>query len=245
FARSDETATAEPRRSLSIGDRAPALNIELWVHDKDKRLQPATRFEENKVYVVEFWATWCRPCIAMMPHLAHLQSEYGYDKLRIIGVTIEPKEVVEPFLERRVPGMEEKTYGELTSNYSLTADPDRSVYDDYMSASGVFVLPAAFVIGKSGFVEWIGHSTQIDQPLEAIVRGTWDRDAFADEFQLKQAALAAIQRISQLRNAQRDAPDKVLASLDKELEGFRHVNLPEVQLLRVLRSEERRVGKKW
>ena len=74
-------AKAEAKKKLAVGDRAPALTVEKWVKG-----EPVTGFEKGKTYVVEFWATWCGPCIASMPHLSALQKEYK-DKVTIIGVT--------------------------------------------------------------------------------------------------------------------------------------------------------------
>jgi thiol-disulfide isomerase/thioredoxin len=47
--------------------------------------QPVTRFEPGHVYVVEFWATWCGPCAAAMPHLSELQKKYA-GRLTVVGV---------------------------------------------------------------------------------------------------------------------------------------------------------------
>ena len=56
---------------LQIGDAAPELKVEKWVKG-----DPVTTFEKGKVYVVEFWATWCPPCIKSIPHLTELQKQY-------------------------------------------------------------------------------------------------------------------------------------------------------------------------
>src|SRR6266568_1760611 len=60
-----------PAVSLKPGDLAPALTVTKWLQGR-----PVPKFEPGGVYVVEFWATWCGPCIAFMPHLAELQARY-------------------------------------------------------------------------------------------------------------------------------------------------------------------------
>ncbi|HVU64861.1 MAG TPA: TlpA disulfide reductase family protein [Phycisphaerales bacterium] len=67
-------------KRLIVGDPAPSLSIEKWIKG-----EPVTSFEKGKVYVVEFWATWCGPCKASMPHITDLQKQYK-GKVTFIGV---------------------------------------------------------------------------------------------------------------------------------------------------------------
>src|SRR4051794_38573860 len=48
---------------------------------------PLERFEKDKIYVIELWATWCRPCIEALPHLSDLESKFG-DKIIFIGQNV-------------------------------------------------------------------------------------------------------------------------------------------------------------
>ncbi|MGI9518841.1 MAG: redoxin domain-containing protein, partial [Pirellulaceae bacterium] len=178
--------TEQESEILTIGSVAPQLDIEHWVQDGKGKFQPVTKFEEGNVYMVEFWATWCGPCIASMPHLAELQNEYADQGLRIISVSDEDLETVEEFLERDVRDEEDMTYDDLTSNWSLTTDPDDSVSEDYMRAAGQDGIPTAFVVGKTGHIEWIGHPMEIDEPLEQVMNDEWDRETFAVKFRSQQ-----------------------------------------------------------
>jgi hypothetical protein len=49
----------------------------------------------------------------------------------------------------------------------------------YMRAAKQNGIPSAFIVGKDGKIEWIGHPMEMDQPLTKVVEDGWDRDAFA------------------------------------------------------------------
>jgi thiol-disulfide isomerase/thioredoxin len=184
-------ASARADDLLTIGSDAPALDVEHWVQNGEGKFGKVTKFEKDKVYVVEFWATWCGPCVASMPHIVETQKKYAEKGVQIVSISNEPKETVEEFLDRKVPRSEkEMTFRDLTKSYCLTTDPDGSVNESYMEAAGQNGIPCAFIVGKDGKIEWIGHPMQMDEPLKSVVEGKWDRKAFADEFKEQQEAEA-------------------------------------------------------
>lgn len=187
---------------LTIGSAAPALDVEYWIHQDLGKFPPVTKFEAGKVYVVEFWATWCGPCVASMPHLAELQTKLADKGVRIISISDEDLETVEAFLDRDVrqapdakPDDQVVTYRQLTSAYSLTTDPDQSSSRDYMEAAAQNGIPTAFIVGKDAKIEWIGHPVEMEGPLQAVLEGKWDREAIAAELKAQQEAEKAMQDI--------------------------------------------------
>src|SRR5882762_1884757 len=71
-----------PKREAGFkpGELAPPLQVSEWVKGA-----PTPQLEKGKVYLVEFWATWCGPCIGNIPHLNAMQKKYGSDGLVVIG----------------------------------------------------------------------------------------------------------------------------------------------------------------
>ena len=198
-ARADDAPASEPTaapKRLTIGDKAPDVDIEHWVKgvemDRRGNFTPLTTWEPGQVYLLEFWATWCPPCVGSMPHLSELQEKHAKDGLHVIGVSSESLPKVIEFLFKTYE-RDGKVQNDRT-HYTLTTDPDGSTHDSFFRAAGQTGIPCGFVIGKTGEVEWIGHPMQVDKVIEDVLAGTWDRTAYKAEFEEKR-------RIADLRAA--------------------------------------------
>ncbi|MEQ1906927.1 MAG: redoxin domain-containing protein [Pirellulaceae bacterium] len=212
------TANAANDELLTIGSKAPKLDIENWVSDGNGAFKKVTEFESGKVYVVEFWATWCGPCIASMPHLAETQKKYADKGVQLISVSDEDLDTVKEFLQGEVSGEGEAdgmTYAKLTSAYCLTADEDRSVHKDYMEAANQNGIPTCFIVGKDGVIEWIGHPMEMDKPLASVVNGNWDREVAKAEIIAEQKRNELMKQISLAMRA--GDTDKALQVIDDGL----------------------------
>lgn len=163
-AKAETTKQSKPAvATLKAGDAAPALSIEKWVKG-----DAITAFEKDRVYVVEFWATWCGPCIASMPHLTELQSEYASKGVRIIGVTTaDPSNTLDK-VEEMV-----KAKGDVMG-YTVAWDKGQGTKDAYMKAAAQRGIPTAFVIDGAGKIAYIGHPMTLDIVLDRVVSGKWN-----------------------------------------------------------------------
>ncbi len=167
---------------------AAALSGLEWVKG-----DPVESFKPGQAYVVEFWATWCPPCKASIPHLTELQAKYKDKKLTVIGVstdmavqtggviTKEAVDIVKPFVESMGDKM----------NYTVAVDSKQLASKNYMTAYGVQGIPAAFIVDGKGKIVWNGHpSGEMDEILELVLAGSYDPVAF----QKKKAEEAALQK---------------------------------------------------
>jgi thiol-disulfide isomerase/thioredoxin len=176
--------------------------------------EPVAQLDPGQVYVVEFWATWCGPCLAGMPHISELQTQYG-DAVRFIGVTREDEETVQGFLEEEQS--EGKTWKQVIT-YRLARDLDDATNMAYMQAAGQNGIPTAFIVGRDGVVEWIGHPMAIEQPLASIVAGDWDRAAAIAEFEQQQKLQEIQMELSRVVRAENW--DQALELLDQAQEAM-------------------------
>ena len=154
---------APPKITLRPGDRAPAISADTWINGS-----PIPRLDPGKVYIVEFWATWCGPCVKNIPHLNEIQKQYP--AVTVIGIAAsEPQSKfgtpdrreanVRAFIAQRGAGMA----------YRNAYDSRQVVYDAWMTASGNATIPKTFLVGADGKIAWIGQPEDLEGELMKVV----------------------------------------------------------------------------
>lgn len=197
-------------RPLGVGDAAPALYISEWV--KGKKVD---RFEPGKVYVVEFWATWCPPCKESIPHLTELQKKHK-GKLTIIGISGQDSNG-ENLAEVRqfVKNMGDKM------DYTVAFDEGRQTRRVWSEAARQRGIPHAFIVEQTGKIAWIGNplAPDFDSTVAEVVAGTFDMS--------KVIKAREIQEQLQLAMQAQDNP-KTLRLMDElyELDKKRFAGVP-------------------
>ncbi|MGC4014715.1 MAG: TlpA disulfide reductase family protein [Luteolibacter sp.] len=140
--------------ALKSGDPAPKIKVSAWAQGEEVK-----EFEGDKVYIVEFWATWCGPCIASIPHVNELQKKYQDKGLVVIGQNLgEDSKKVSDFVKQMSGKM----------GYRVTVD-DKSeggwMAKNWLTAAGQNGIPCAFVVNKKGNIAYIGHPMELKESL--------------------------------------------------------------------------------
>jgi thiol-disulfide isomerase/thioredoxin len=162
-------------QTLKVGDVAPPLKVGKWVQG-----EPVAGIEAGKVYVVEFWATWCGPCIETIPHLNKLSKQYP--DVVFIGQNVFERDEskVEPFIKKMGDQM---TYRVALDDKS--SDKNGAMATLWMKAADQKGIPTAFIVGKDTKIAWIGHPAEMDEPLKQIVEGTFKVGQVTEEQQFQ------------------------------------------------------------
>ena len=136
--------------TLKVGDKAPPLKPETWV----KPFEIAA-YETGKVYVIEFWATWCPTCRAAMPAIAKLARDHK--ELTIIAVASSERKPKKDDADTRLDTVRTfvKEHDDLMP-YPVLFDGARTMANAYIVPAGCVYLPTAFVIDASTTITFIG-----------------------------------------------------------------------------------------
>ncbi|MYD46356.1 MAG: TlpA family protein disulfide reductase [Gammaproteobacteria bacterium] len=115
---------------------------------------------ENEVVLVDFWASWCGPCIAAFPHLKEMYAEYAQNGFEIISVSLDStqEEWVEASEEHSLPWIDVGNIDE----------PGEGVVG---KAYGVITIPKSFLLDKSGC---INHRNLSTNELERVLKLEFD-----------------------------------------------------------------------
>jgi len=129
-----------------VGQALPKLSVQ-WLDKK-----PET---EGKPMIVEFWATWCPPCRASIPHLNEIYAKYKDKGLQIVGITDEDRAKIKKF-EKEVP-----------IEYAVGLDANGK----YAKPFGIQGIPHAVLVDKTGKVVWEGHPMSLkESQIEELLK---------------------------------------------------------------------------
>jgi peroxiredoxin len=126
-----DATPAEPAGKGEVGTQAPAFEL---ADLNGEKVSSSTL--TGKVVILDFWATWCPPCKAEVPHFVALQEKYGSQGLAIVGLSLDAGGAadVAPFAK------------EYKVNYTMLVGAD----DVAKAYGGINSIPTTFVIDRQG-----------------------------------------------------------------------------------------------
>ena len=139
-------------RTVAVGDSAPEFTV---TTDNGQRV--STSNFGGKLLVLNFWATWCPPCIEEIPSLNEFQRRFANSGVVVLGVSVDK---------------DEKAYRTFLSRAGLsfltTRDPDHKISAEY----GTFLYPETYLIDAKGKVvqKIISNADWNDERLVSYVK---------------------------------------------------------------------------
>jgi thiol-disulfide isomerase/thioredoxin len=140
---------------ISQDDRESIKNYEWYIENADGK---TVNFEnsEDKIILLNYWATWCAPCIAEMPDLQKLYGDYK-DKIDFYFVTSDSKDLVSAFLKKRnldIP------------IYYLLSEPPKGLQSQKLPTTFLINPEGEIVIKKTGAASW--NSASVRNTIDKI-----------------------------------------------------------------------------
>ena len=172
-------ATVGAMAEIEVGDPAPGFEAGRWVQG-----EPITQFETNRVYILEFWATWSGLSVEAIPPLNDLARKFENKGVVVIGQDVwDHDDAVAPFVNKMGAGM----------TYRVALDDKSSETDGFMALNwwkqrvNHHSIPITFIVNKNGRIAWIGRPVDLNaQLIEDIRTDKFDIAQFAKKHKKQQ-----------------------------------------------------------
>ena len=119
-------------RIIRVGDTAPDFKV---VTETGRTITPASF--GGKLLVLNFWASWCQPCLQEVPSLEVFQRQFGPEGVVVLGVSVDKNE---------------KLYHRFLDQFRVSFEVARDPSWDIAANYGTFQLPETYIIDSSGKV---------------------------------------------------------------------------------------------
>lgn len=112
---------------------------------------------DGKVVILNFWATWCPPCISETPMFVEMQEQYGAAGLQFVGIAIDSKDKVQDFVD---------TYG---VNYPTLIGEDEAIAIAKAYGNRYGALPYTVVIDRRGQINFTRRGEMTREMVENAI----------------------------------------------------------------------------
>jgi len=137
---------------LKVGDAPPALDFK--VYKSSKTIDWSSL--KNRVIVLEFWATWCSPCVENIPKMDSLAAIYSGKAVSFISVTYETEGMVEKFLRQH------------PMHTMIGLDNDFAMFKSYKA----WGIPMTVVVSAKKRIACVIHPNKLDtRVLDEVLAG--------------------------------------------------------------------------
>ena len=157
---------------------------------------------KGRIVMLDFWATWCGPCVAAAPHMVEVNNKYGPKGLQIIGVSLD-----------RNAGALQKGVKDLNFTWPQYLDAGNKLSGEF----GVSGIPHVVLIAPEGQVLWRGHPSNMDTAIEKSFTEHPPRLVDAKTLAKAKELLSEIEARS--KAGETGAAMKLLAKLPEEARG--------------------------
>ena len=117
---------------VDAGDTAPKFTV---TTDSGTKLSPANF--GGKAMLLNFWATWCAPCVQEVPSLNELQKQLAGSGLVVLGISVDRNE---------------STYKNFLKRFNIAFQTVRDPEEDISSSYGTYKFPETYLIDRNGKV---------------------------------------------------------------------------------------------
>ncbi|MBT8316035.1 MAG: TlpA family protein disulfide reductase [Lutibacter sp.] len=121
-------------------EKSNEISIKSYTYET---LEPLLNKDDDKTYVINFWATWCKPCVEELPAFEKINANYKDKNVEVILVSLDFPNQIET---RLIPFIKEHN---LKSNVILMADVDQNKWIPKISEKWSGAIPATLIYNKN------------------------------------------------------------------------------------------------
>lgn len=158
------TCKGEQKIALDATDVFKSKGVEIPMYDF-KSFEPLLQINDGKTRVINFWATWCKPCVAELPYFELINSRYPDSEVEVILVSLDLPKQVEPKL---IPFLKKQ---KIESRVILLDDPDANNWIPKVNENWSGSIPATIIYkgNTSKFYERSFTYNELEKELKKML----------------------------------------------------------------------------